>query len=62
VIDWQRWTYEALAPLGPTISAVTAGYAVMIWNELFITPAGEAYLAKLEEEANVTLGCGALVY
>ncbi|MCA1379446.1 hypothetical protein I6F34_01250 [Bradyrhizobium sp. BRP05] len=44
----QAITYEALAFLGPELSALCAGFAVMIYGELYITPAGEAYLESLE--------------
>jgi hypothetical protein len=46
---WQAMTYEALADLGPVWSAVAAGFAVILWGEVYITPAGEAYLSTLEE-------------
>jgi hypothetical protein len=45
----QALTYEALAFLGPVWSAVCAGLAVMIFGELYITPAGQAYLDALED-------------
>jgi hypothetical protein len=47
---WQRATYEALAPLGPTWSAVFAGFAVIIWGDVYLTPTGETYLTTLELE------------
>ena len=47
---WQKWTFEALADLGPVWSAVAAGFAVVIWGEVYMTPAGEAYLAAWDEE------------
>src|SRR4051812_42090789 len=43
--------YEApaIAALGPVWSAVISGFAVLSWDgEAFITPAGEMYLASLE--------------
>ncbi|WP_316207456.1 hypothetical protein [Bradyrhizobium sp. SZCCHNR3118] len=43
----QAATYEALAFLGPVWSAVCAGFAVMVWGEVYITPAGLAYLEAL---------------
>lgn len=49
--DLQQWTYEAAAPLGPIWAAVAAGYAVILWGEVYITPAGEAYLAVAQEQA-----------
>jgi hypothetical protein len=47
---WQKWTYEALAELGPVWSAVAAGFAVIVLGEVYLTPAGEAYLASMEGE------------
>lgn len=47
----QAFTYEALAFLGPELSALCAGFAIMICGEMYVTPAGEAYLESLEEEA-----------
>ena len=44
----QVLTYEALAFLGPVWSAVCSGFAVMIFGELHLTPAGQAYLESLE--------------
>jgi hypothetical protein len=46
----QAWTYEALAFLGPVWSAVLAGFAVILFGEVYITPAGEEYLANYFEE------------
>lgn len=51
--DWfQRAVYEAPATvaLGPQLSALAAGYAVLIGTELFITPAGERYLQNVNSE------------
>ncbi|WP_187435947.1 hypothetical protein [Bradyrhizobium hipponense] len=45
----QSLTYEALAILGPVWSAVLAGFAVFILGELYLTPAGQAYLDSLED-------------
>ena len=45
--------YEApaIAALGPVWSAVIAGFAVLSWDgEAFITPAGEMYIASLEQQ------------
>ncbi|ARQ95252.1 hypothetical protein [Bradyrhizobium phage BDU-MI-1] len=45
--------YEApaIADLGPLWSAVIAGFAILNWDgEAFITPAGELYLATLEND------------
>jgi hypothetical protein len=44
----QALTYETLAFLGPVWSAVFSGFAVFICGELYITPAGQAYLDLLE--------------
>jgi hypothetical protein len=46
---WQRLTYEALAHLGPVWSAVAAGYAVIVWGDLYLTPSGEEYLEAIGE-------------
>lgn len=43
----QALTYQALSPLGPVWSAVLAGFAVIIWGEVYITPAGESFLKSL---------------
>ncbi|MGC0389236.1 hypothetical protein [Bradyrhizobium sp. USDA 241] len=45
----QAATYEALRFLSPVWSAVCSGFAIMIYGELYITPAGQAYLDSLEE-------------
>jgi len=42
----QSATYEALEPLGPLTSALTAGYAVVLLGVVYITPAGERYLSS----------------
>lgn len=44
----QSNVYEALAHLGPVWSGIAAGYAVNIFGVVYITPAGEEYLAGLE--------------
>jgi hypothetical protein len=44
LFDLQALTFEALAPLGPRVSALCSGFAVMVWGEMLLTPAGEAYL------------------
>lgn len=44
MLAWQTLTYEGLAFLGPQLSALWSGFAVMIWGELHLTPAGQAYL------------------
>jgi len=36
-------TYEALAPFGPEVSALCAGFAIMLFGRLYITAAGERY-------------------
>ena len=43
----QAGVYEApaIAALGPQWSAVAAGFAVVIFGTVYITPAGERYLA-----------------
>lgn len=51
MMHWQKWTFEAFAPMGPEISALAAGFAVIVWGEMYITPAGEAYLASMEDAA-----------
>ncbi|WP_315782288.1 hypothetical protein [Bradyrhizobium sp. SZCCHNPS1003] len=48
MLSIQAATYKALAFLGPQWSALFAGFAVVIWGELHITPAGMAYLETLE--------------
>ena len=51
IADWlQRLVYEAPATvaLGPTGSALAAGYAVVIGGRIVITPAGERYLANVD--------------
>jgi hypothetical protein len=47
---WQRATYEASASLGPIASALMANFAIVIAGELYLTPAGERYLAALDQE------------
>lgn len=42
---FQREIYEASAFMGPVVSALLAGFAVMVFGELYLTPAGERYLA-----------------
>lgn len=42
---FQRQVYEATAFLGPTVSALLAGFAVVLYGEVILTPAGERYLA-----------------
>lgn len=47
MIDWlQRALYEAPATiaLGPIGAALAAGYAVMVFGVVYLTPAGERYL------------------
>jgi hypothetical protein len=46
----QAGVYEApsIAALGPQWSAVAAGFAVVIFGTVYITPAGERYLKNLE--------------
>ena len=46
----QRATFEALEPLGPLTSALSAGYAVVLLGVVYITPAGERYLADHAED------------
>jgi hypothetical protein len=46
MLQWQRLTYECLSFLGPVWSAVWAGFAVIRWGDLYLTPAGERYLAS----------------
>lgn len=46
----QREVYEApaVAALGPEWSAIAAGFAVVLFGTIYITPAGERYLQNLE--------------
>lgn len=44
----QSASYEALAFLGPLWSAVFAGFAIIVWGEVYLTPAGQAFLDTLE--------------
>ncbi|MFI4971105.1 MAG: hypothetical protein ACHP7H_00380 [Hyphomicrobiales bacterium] len=39
----QCHTYEALAPFGPVVAALAAGFAVMLWDQIYITQDGERY-------------------
>jgi hypothetical protein len=39
--------YESLESLGPFLSAIAAGYAVVVFGVVYITPAGEEYLEGL---------------
>jgi hypothetical protein len=48
MIRLQGLAYEALEFLGPVWSAVFAGFAVVIFGELYLTPAGQAYVDSLE--------------
>lgn len=48
MLTLQAITYEALAFLGPVWSAVLAGFAVFLMGDLYLTPAGQAYLDSLE--------------
>lgn len=32
---------------GPITSALMAGYIVIVWGEIYVTPLGELYLARL---------------
>lgn len=49
--SFQRIVYEATAFLGPIASAVLAGFAVVIFGEVYLTEAGERYLAQIDQEA-----------
>lgn len=44
----QRLTFEApgTVMLGPALAAIGSGYAVMIGGQMFLTSAGERYLAS----------------
>lgn len=47
----QRFTYELphVVALGPTWSAIVAGFAVADWRgRVYLTPAGQRYLDSLE--------------
>jgi hypothetical protein len=39
-------TYETLAPLGPVVSALCAGFAIILFGQLYITPAGQRYTGE----------------
>jgi hypothetical protein len=39
--------YESLESLGPFWSAIAAGYAVVVFGVVYVTPAGEEYLEGL---------------
>ena len=47
---FQRMTYEAPATvvLGPLTSALVAGFAEIIGGQIYLTAAGERYLADLD--------------
>lgn len=44
---FQSHIYEMTAFTGPTVSALLAGFAVVIFGELYLTDAGGRYLATL---------------
>lgn len=47
---WQVLTFEApmVALCGPEWSAVLSGFAVVIAGVIYLTPAGERYLERLD--------------
>ena len=51
MMDFQRATYEATAFLGPIASALLAGFAVIIFGDVYLTPAGARYLEQIDQEA-----------
>jgi hypothetical protein len=51
MMQFQRATYEATAFLGPHVSALLAGFAVMLFGEIYLTPAGARYLEQFDHEA-----------
>lgn len=46
-----RFIYEATAFLGPIASALLAGFAIAICGDIYLTPAGERYLAVIDQES-----------
>jgi hypothetical protein len=53
-IDWlQALTFEALEhPLGPELASLFSGFSLLIGSELFLTDAGERYIASQDMEAD----------
>jgi len=51
MMDLQRAIYEATDFLGPHASAILAGFAVVIFGEVYRTPAGERYLDIIDQES-----------
>lgn len=47
MLQMQITTYESFAHLGPLWSAVYAGFAVILFGTVYITPAGQRYLDSL---------------
>lgn len=47
---YQATIYELAAPLGPHWSAILAGFAVVIFSTLYITPAGVRYLERYHND------------
>lgn len=39
----QSLAFETLEPLGPELSALLSGFAVILFGQLYATPAGEMY-------------------
>jgi hypothetical protein len=51
VIDaLQRALYQEIPFMGPVASALIAGFVVIVGGEIYLTPAGERYLAALDQE------------
>ena len=50
MFDWlQRFAFEAPATvaLGPELAALASGFAILVGDRMFITPAGERYLQNV---------------
>lgn len=51
IAQWQRLTFEQAAPLGPHWASVASGFAVVLCGVLYLTEAGERYLASLDGQS-----------
>lgn len=48
----QSWIYEAYAPLlGEAIASLMSGFAIVIDDRLFLTPAGCRYVDRFDARA-----------